>query len=58
MSIWVSENYARRPAARQIKCGSNYATEPAQAEAIDHGCDQVIFLDAVERRCIEELASA
>ena len=27
----------------------------AQAEAIEHGCDQVVFLDAVERRYIEEL---
>ena len=39
-----------------VKCGGNYAASlRAQAEAIDHGCDQVVFLDAVERRYIEEL---
>ena len=27
----------------------------AQAEATRHGCDQVVFLDAVERRWVEEL---
>jgi len=27
----------------------------AQAEATRHGCDQVVFLDAVERKWIEEL---
>ena len=38
------------------KCGGNYAASlVAQAEAIRHGCDQVVFLDAVERRWIEEL---
>ena len=26
-----------------------------QAEAIGHGCDQVVFLDAVERKWVEEL---
>ena len=30
------------------KCGGNYAASLlAQAEAIEHGCDQVVFLDAV-----------
>ncbi len=39
-----------------MKCGGNYAASlRAQAEAIEHGCDQVVFLDAVERRYIEEL---
>ena len=37
-------------------CGGKYAAcRRAQAEAIEHGCDQVVFLDAVERRYIEEL---
>ena len=32
------------------KCGGNYAASlVAQAEAHAHGCDQVVFLDAVER---------
>src|SRR5689334_2841184 len=58
VSIWVSENYTRAAigGTGAIKCGGNYAASlRAQAEAIDHGCDQVVFLDAVERRYIEEL---
>lgn len=38
------------------KCGGNYAASLApQARAIADGCDQLVFLDAVERRYIEEL---
>src|SRR4029453_13828785 len=38
------------------KCGGNYATSLLPtAQAVEHGCDQVIFLDAVERRYIDEL---
>ena len=40
----------------EAKCGGNYAGSLiAQAEAIRQGCDQVVFLDAVERRWVEEL---
>src|SRR5260370_19528015 len=58
VSIWVSENYTRAaiggPGA--VKCGGNSAASlRAQAEAIDRGCDQVVFLDAIERRYVEEL---
>jgi len=39
-----------------VKCGGNYAASlRAQDEAIEHGCDQVVFLDALERRFVEEL---
>ena len=58
VSIWVSENYTRAAigGTGAVKCGGNYAASlRAQAEAIEHGCDQVVFLDAVERRYIEEL---
>jgi branched-chain amino acid aminotransferase len=58
VSIWVSENYTRAAigGTGAIKCGGNYAASlRAQAEAIEHGCDQVVFLDAIERRYIEEL---
>src|SRR6201982_534317 len=58
VSIWVSENYTRAAigGTAAVKCGGNYAASlRAQAEAIEHGCDQVVFLDAVERRYIEEL---
>jgi branched-chain amino acid aminotransferase len=58
VSIWVSENYTRAAVGGTgaVKCGGNYAASlRAQAEAIDHGCDQVVFLDAIERRYVEEL---
>jgi branched-chain amino acid aminotransferase len=58
VSIWVSENYTRAAigGTGAVKCGGNYAASlRAQAEAIDRGCDQVVFLDAVERRYVEEL---
>ena len=58
VSIWVSEHYTRAAIGGTggVKCGGNYAASlRAQAEAIEHGCDQVVFLDAVERRYIEEL---
>ncbi len=38
------------------KCGGNYAASlRAQSEAIARGFDQVVFLDAAERRYVEEL---
>ena len=38
------------------KTGGNYASSlVAQQEAIDHGCDQVVFLDAAEGTYVEEL---
>jgi branched-chain amino acid aminotransferase len=38
------------------KTGGNYASSlVAQAEAYDHGCAQVLFLDAAEGKYIEEL---
>lgn len=58
ISIWVSENYTRAAigGTGAVKCGGNYAASlRAQAEAIDRGCDQVVFLDAIERRYVEEL---
>src|SRR5438045_7275311 len=58
VSIWVSENYTRAAigGTGAVKCGGNYAASlRAQAEAIERGCDQVVFLDAIERRYIEEL---
>jgi branched-chain amino acid aminotransferase len=58
ISLWVSQDYTRaaRGGTGAAKCGGNYAGGlVAQAEATQHGCDQVVFLDAVERRWIEEL---
>jgi branched-chain amino acid aminotransferase len=58
VTVWVSTDYTRAApgGTGAAKCGGNYAASlAAQAEAIDHGCDQVVFLDAVERRWIDEL---
>ena len=58
VSIWVSENYTRAApgGTGAAKTGGNYAASlVAQQEALDHGCEQVLFLDAVERRWVEEL---
>lgn len=58
VTVWVSPDYTRAApgGTGAAKCGGNYASSlVAQAEAIEHGCDQVIFLDAVERRFVEEL---
>lgn len=58
VSLWVSQDYSRAAAGGTgaAKCGGNYAASlAAQSEAIAKGHDQVVFLDAVERRWIEEL---
>ncbi|MEO1044305.1 MAG: branched-chain amino acid aminotransferase [Pseudomonadota bacterium] len=58
VTIWASQNYSRAApgGTGAAKCGGNYAASlPAQAEAIAAGCDQVVFLDAAEKRWVEEL---
>lgn len=58
VSLWVSHDYTRAApgGTGEAKCGGNYATSLiAQQDAIARGHDQVVFLDAVERRWIEEL---
>jgi branched-chain amino acid aminotransferase len=58
VSVWVSREYTRAApgGTGAAKCGGNYAASLiAQAEAIENGCDQVVFLDAVERRYVDEL---
>ncbi|MGN6332387.1 MAG: branched-chain amino acid aminotransferase [Motilibacteraceae bacterium] len=58
VSIWVSEHYTRAAAGGTgaAKCGGNYAASLlAQQEAYAQGCDQVVFLDALEHRWVEEL---
>ncbi|MBD0292070.1 MAG: branched-chain amino acid aminotransferase [Jiangellaceae bacterium] len=56
--IWLSEKYVRAApgGTGAAKFAGNYAASLiAQQEASAHGCDQVCFLDAVERRWVEEL---
>ena len=58
VSLWVSQEYARAVpgGTGAAKCGGNYAASlAAQAQAIDHGCDQVVFLDAAAHTQVEEL---
>ena len=58
VSIWISTTYTRAAPGGMgaAKTGGNYAASlVAQQEASDHGCDQVMFADAVEHRYLEEL---
>lgn len=58
VGLWVSHDFTRAApgGTGAAKCGGNYATSlVAQQEAIRRGYDQVVFLDAAERRWIEEL---
>jgi branched-chain amino acid aminotransferase len=58
LTLWISDEYTRAApgGTGAAKCGGNYAASlAAQAQAQAHGCDQVIFLDAVHRRYVDEL---
>ncbi len=58
VSIWLSTDYTRaaRGGMGAAKTGGNYASSlVAQQEAGEHGCDQVVFLDAQEGTYVEEL---
>lgn len=58
VSVWISDDYVRAApgGTGEAKCAGNYAASLiAQAEAASHGCEQVVWLDAVERKWIEEM---
>lgn len=58
VSIWLSTEYSRagKGGTGAAKTGGNYAASlVAQAEAAEHGCQQVLFLDSVEGVWLEEL---
>ncbi len=58
VSVWLSEDYVRaaKGGTGEAKCGGNYAASlVAQAQAAEKGCDQVVWLDAVEHRWVEEM---
>ncbi|MDF7673600.1 branched-chain amino acid aminotransferase [Acetobacteraceae bacterium ESL0709] len=58
VSVWVTDRYTRAApgGTGEAKCGGNYASSlVAQMEASANGCDQVLFLDAVEKRYVEEM---
>ncbi|MFB9234218.1 branched-chain amino acid aminotransferase [Plantactinospora siamensis] len=59
LTVWVSPTYTRAApgGTGAAKCGGNYASSLiAKAEAAAHGCDDVVFLDAVERRTVDEMS--
>lgn len=58
VSVWLSKEYVRAApgGTGEAKCAGNYAASlVAQAQAVQRGCDQVVWLDAAERRWIEEM---
>ncbi len=58
VTVWVSEDYTRAGpgGTGEAKCGGNYAAAFAgQRQALDHGCDQVVWLDAAQRQWVEEM---
>jgi branched-chain amino acid aminotransferase len=58
VSVWLSEDYTRAApgGTGEAKCGGNYAAAFAgQIQAVRGGCDQVVWLDAAERRWVEEM---
>src|ERR1700740_1219866 len=58
VTVWVSTEYVRASpgGTGAAKFGGNYAASLlAQAQAAENGCDQVVWLDAVERRYVEEM---
>lgn len=58
VTVWISTEYVRAApgGTGEAKCGGNYAASlVAQKAAAAEGCDQVVWLDAVERKWIEEM---
>jgi branched-chain amino acid aminotransferase len=58
VSVWLSTEYVRAcpGGTGAAKFGGNYAASLlAQAQAIENDCDQVVWLDAAERRFVEEM---
>jgi len=58
VNVWVSREYVRavRGGVGEAKCAGNYAASYiAQREAAAHGCDQVVWLDAIDRETVEEM---
>jgi branched-chain amino acid aminotransferase len=58
VKVWLCTEYVRAApgGTGAAKCGGNYAAAfVAQAQAVAQGCAQVVWLDAVERRWVEEM---
>ncbi|HCG2963441.1 TPA: branched-chain amino acid aminotransferase [Corynebacterium striatum] len=58
VSVWLSTDYVRAApgGTGAAKFAGNYAASLlAQAQAAEKGCDQVVWLDAIDRKYIEEM---
>ena len=58
--VWLCEDYVRAApgGTGEAKCAGNYAASfLAQSQAVEEGCDQVCWLDAIEHRYVEEMGS-
>ena len=58
VSVWISTEYVRAAigGTGEAKCGGNYAASlVAQKAAAAQGCDQVVWIDAKERKWVEEM---
>jgi branched-chain amino acid aminotransferase len=58
VTVWLSTDFTRAApgGTGEAKCAGNYAASlVAQARAAQAGCDQVVWLDAVEHRWVEEM---
>ena len=59
--IWVEEEYIRAAVGGTgfAKCGGNYSCGMiASHKAKDHGCEEVLWLDAKEHRYVEEVGTS
>jgi branched-chain amino acid aminotransferase len=60
VKVWLCTEYVRAApgGTGAAKAAGNYAASfMAQAQAVEQGCDQVVWLDAVERRWVEEVGA-
>jgi branched-chain amino acid aminotransferase len=60
VSVWLSTDYTRAApgGTGEVKCAGNYAASlVAQAQAAENGCDQVVWLDALEHQWVEEMGT-
>ncbi|WP_132975652.1 branched-chain amino acid aminotransferase, partial [Pseudonocardia dioxanivorans] len=60
VDVWLSTDYTRAALGGTggAKCGGNYAASLLpQAQGAAHGCAQVAYLDAEERRWVDEMGS-
>lgn len=58
VTVWISDDYVRAAPGGTgfAKCAGNYAASlVAQRQAKAEGCDQVVWLDAIQREYIEEM---